>query len=392
MSETGSFLHYGDVSGRGDSTGGRRLRSRSSACAAAAILCLLLASCGGSDDGPAMGLFTGRVVKGPVIAGRVCARLIVDGRAQLAGAICGATNSSGAFELLVPAGSGDYLIEASEVRYQDESAGGAPADLDGVLTTVAQAPEAGSTVQVAVTAFTQVAYEAMRFKALPLNTVTHTTEWRRFETVFGLSNAELSAPPMFDASAQPLNASAAAMASISVYARSKTLPVGGVMTDFGAAMARMEADADLIALNEGLIPAVAATFSGAGLSSRPVRVYGYGGTFDGALPVDANRLCQMSATGVDTVVFNPTRVTGVRYTICIQSLPADGVCGESLQRALDYSLLPTTSGNASLSIVLGRAVAAFRSELNRYHYAYALSCDPSPTFSTYYMNGQLFPL
>ena len=73
-------------------------------------------------------------------------------------------------------------------------------------------------------------------------------------------------------------------------------------------------------------------------------------------------------------------------------MPADGVCGESLQRSLGYSLLPTTSGNASLSIVLGRAVSAFRSELNRYHYAYSLSCDPSPTFRTYYINGQLFPL
>jgi hypothetical protein len=390
MFEASSSLRHGDVGGRADSTAGRRRRSRSSA--AAASLCLLLASCGGSEDGPATGRFTGSVVKGPVTAGRVCARPIADGRAQSSSAICSAISSTGAFELQVPAGSGDYLIEASEVRYQDESAGGAPADLDGMLTTVARAPDAGGTVSVAITAFTQVAYEAMRFKALPLSAATHAAEWQRFETVFGLSSAELSAPPVFDASAQPRNASAAAMASISVYARSKMLPVGGVLSDFGAAMARTEADADLIALNEGLIPAAAATFSGAGLSSRPVRVYGYGATFDHALPVDTNRLCQMSATGVDTVVFNPTRITGVRYTICIQSLPADGVCGESLQRALDYSLLPTTSGNASLSIVLGRAVAAFRTELTRYHYAYSLSCDASPTFRTYYMNGQLFPL
>ncbi len=375
------------------------LRTRSNAndrasrrrISAGAFAALLLAACGGSD-GPAPAILSGVVVKGPVIGGDVCASRIVQGVVDRASAICGALDAAGAFRLQVPPASGDYLVEASRVRYLDEAAAGAPAELATTLATVVTAPLAGSVVQAPITALTEIAVQSLRTKGLPLNASNHASEWRRLGVVFGLSAAELSALPLFDASVRPTNASAAATASIAVYARSGGLPIAETLSAFGSAMAQPEPDGQLLSLNDGLIEAARVAFADAGLETRTLRVFGYGAVFGEALPIDANRVCQMTATGVDTQIFMPMLVEAVHYTICIQSMPAGAVCGEALQRTLDYRWLPTNTGNASLSTVLTRAVAAFRSDFERYRYSYDLSCDSAPTFRTYYMNGQLFPL
>ncbi|MGE5336492.1 MAG: hypothetical protein ACM3PU_01605 [Gemmatimonadota bacterium] len=337
-------------------------------------------------------VLSGVVVKGPVIGGEVCASRIVQGDADRASAVCGALDAAGAFRLQVPAASGDYLVEASQVRYLDEAAAGAPADLATTLATVVTTPQAGNVAQAPITALTEIAVRSLRAKGLPLNASNHASEWRRLGVIFGLSAAELAALPAFDATVRPANASAAAAASIAVYARSSGLSVADALSAFGSAMAEPEPDDQLLSLNDGLIEAARGTFADAGLQSRPLRVYGFGGVFGEALPMDANQVCQMTATGVDTQVFMPMLVEAVHYTICIQGMPAGAVCGEALQRALDYQWLPTNTGNASLSTVLTRAVAAFRADFERYRYSYDLSCDSAPTFRTYYLNGQLFPL
>jgi hypothetical protein len=365
--------------------------SASRCIGASVTAALLFAGCGGSDT-PAPATLTGVVVKGPVLRGEACASQLVRGSPNRSASICAALDSTGIFHLQVPPDSGDYLIEARNVRYLDESNGGTPTDLPGTLSSVVTAPPSGRTAQAPITALTEIALQSLQQKGLTLDAVTHAVEWRRLGVVFGLSAEELSAIPAFDASTQPTNAAAAASASITVFARSSGRSVPDVLAAFGAAMAKLDPDADLLSLNNGLIEAARTTFSAAGLQSRPLRIYGYGGVFGNTVPLDASRTCQMTATGVDSPFFSPGTVEGVRYTICIQSMPADRQCGEVLQRTLDYQWLPTNTGNASLSITLARAVAAFRSDFDRYRYSYSIACEPATTFRSYYLNGQLFPL
>ncbi len=118
-----------------------------------------LVACGGGGGGgsspgsPATVSLSGQAIKGPVIDGQVCAYTLNSPRQQIA---CAKTDSSANYQLQLPAGTGDVLLEVTGGSYIDEATGQKVA-LTSPLRTLTKA--GGPIENVLMTPFTELAVQ-----------------------------------------------------------------------------------------------------------------------------------------------------------------------------------------------------------------------------------------
>ncbi len=118
-----------------------------------------LVACGGGGGGgsspgsPATVSLSGQAIKGPVIDGQVCAYTLSSPRQQIA---CAKTDSSANYQLQLPAGTGDVLLEVTGGSYIDEATGQKVA-LTSPLRTLTKA--GGPIENVLMTPFTELAVQ-----------------------------------------------------------------------------------------------------------------------------------------------------------------------------------------------------------------------------------------
>ncbi len=118
-----------------------------------------LVSCGGGGGGsssttaPASVSIAGQAIKGPVIGGQVCAYTLTSPRQQIA---CATTDANANYQLQLPAGTGEVLLEVTGGSYIDEATGQKVA-LASPLRTLTKA--GGPIENVLMTPFTELAVQ-----------------------------------------------------------------------------------------------------------------------------------------------------------------------------------------------------------------------------------------
>ncbi len=118
-----------------------------------------LVSCGGGGGGssstaaPASVSIAGQAIKGPVTGGQVCAYTLSSPRQQIA---CATTDANANYQLQLPAGTGEVLLEVTGGNYIDEATGQKVA-LTTPLRTLTKA--GGPIENVLMTPFTELAVQ-----------------------------------------------------------------------------------------------------------------------------------------------------------------------------------------------------------------------------------------
>jgi filamentous hemagglutinin family protein len=115
-----------------------------------------LVACGGGGGGtsntPASVNLSGQAIKGPVSGGQVCAYTLSSPRQQIA---CAITDANANYQLQLPAGTGEVLLEVTGGSYIDEATGQKVA-LTSPLRTLSKA---GSESNALITPFTELAIQ-----------------------------------------------------------------------------------------------------------------------------------------------------------------------------------------------------------------------------------------
>lgn len=112
-----------------------------------------LVACGGGSASPASVSLSGQAIKGPVSGGQVCAYTLANPRQQIA---CTTTDSNANYQLALPAGTGEVLLEVTGGSYIDEATGQKVA-LTSPLRTLTKA--GGPIQNVLMTPFTELAVQ-----------------------------------------------------------------------------------------------------------------------------------------------------------------------------------------------------------------------------------------
>lgn len=153
----------------------------------ACIASLALSACGGGGSESVAGAsgltLSGQAVKGPVSGGLVCAYTLQTPRQQIA---CATTDSKANYQLQLPAGTGEVLLEVTGGSYVDEATG-KTVNLTTPLRTVTKA--AAVLENVLLTPFTELAVQraAAAHPAGQLSLVSFRSKINELETGLGLS-------------------------------------------------------------------------------------------------------------------------------------------------------------------------------------------------------------
>ena len=357
--------------------------------AAALALAALVTGCG--HDSGSSAFVQPAVVKGPVFEGRVCALRIDD-----AGAVatepsgCERLDASGR-ALLALAESSRFLLVASELRYGDESADGAPASFDGVLEAVVATPAAGPAQVVAITPLTHVAVSSLRERGFPLSGPEYESMLDRVAAALSLSPAEVRAVPAFGSDGQPADRAAATIAAFSDLGRDQGTGVSAQIDRFVREFAKLHVDDALLQFNEDLGAAVATRLqlNPNDPTQHRIRVYGYVGTSGPAAAIDGERRCFARAHGLWTAPLT-FGTAPANFSLCISRAPAGANCDAAFLRGLDFSGITVRGANSSWEVVLRAALRAFTSEMGQYRLEFSATCESFPTLEATQAGGKLY--
>jgi hypothetical protein len=153
----------------------------------ACIASFALSACGGGGSESAAGAsgltLSGQAVKGPVSGGQVCAYTLQTPRQQI---VCATTDSKSNYQLQLPAGTGEVLLEVTGGSYVDEATG-KTVNLTTPLRTVTRA--AAVLENVLLTPFTELAVQraAAAHPAGQLSLVSFQSKINELEAGLGLS-------------------------------------------------------------------------------------------------------------------------------------------------------------------------------------------------------------
>lgn len=320
---------------------------------AGTLLALILAGCGGGDDGatPAVtsGKISGVVSKGPVHGANVCAYAITGGAKGSLIGTCQTTDTSGNYIIDVGSYTGDVLFEASGGSYVDEATGATvdlASPLHGMLTSVA-----GGQAIAAITALTELAYQVANARVGNLTATNIQSAVVSVQNNFGVADIASTLP--VDALSVPEQATdtqksyALALATVSQYIKGQ--PAGSSLTnalqtmqaclsvstscgtlgsELGNAASAFQATH---ASFSGLTPAVA-NFGAAAVSATPI-VTGFSpttGVADTVVTITGTHL--NSFVSVPLVKFGTTTATvtstadsgGLQLTVSVPSGLAEG--------------------------------------------------------------------
>lgn len=198
----------------------------------ACIATMALSACGGGGNESAAGAsgltLSGQAVKGPVSGGLVCAYTLQTPRQQIA---CATTDSKSNYQLQLPQGTGEVLLEVTGGSYVDEATG----QTVNLTTPLRTLTKAGAVLEnVLLTPFTELAVQraAAAHPAGQLSLVSFQSKISELETGLGLTGLADGKP--FGGSSAQDTQHQKALAAFAKLQAGQGKDVGGALQIMGA--------------------------------------------------------------------------------------------------------------------------------------------------------------